>query len=298
MQGIPPYDYFRFYYQLHKDVDAELLKVYNTLRQSRFFDDTIIVFTSDHGDLLGAHRYMHQKWYQAYDEALRVPLIISNEQLFPVPASVHSVTSHVDLLPTLLGLAGLDPDHLHEEVARGHSDARELVGRNLQQLVLGKATAVADPIYFMTDDDPSRGLNQENVFGVAYDSVIQPNHIETVIVEIAGEVWKYSRYFDNPQFWSDPEPLVGPARDVVVTVDDTPIDIPGAHQVAATKRVKFTPEADEFEMYNVTQDPMELHNLSGVPAYAAMEAHLARLLEEQREIKRLRPVSGVVPGQP
>jgi choline-sulfatase len=298
MQGVPPRDYFRFYYQLHKEVDAELMAVYNALQQSRFFDNTLVVFTSDHGDLLGAHRYMHQKWYQAYDEALRVPLIISNERLFLEPDSVHSLTSHIDLLPTLLGLAGLDPSRLQKEVAKGHSDPRDLVGRNLAPLVLGQAATVADPIYFMSDDDPSRGPNQENVFGVAYDSVIQPNHIETVIVEIDGEVWKYSRYFDNPQFWSDPDPRVGPPKDVVLTVDDKPIDIPGEHPVEATKRVKFTPEDEEFEMYNVTQDPMELHNLSGKSTYADKEAYLAGLLAEQRTRKRLYPISGAVPGQP
>ncbi|WP_231561382.1 sulfatase-like hydrolase/transferase [Nitrosococcus oceani] len=100
MQGVPPHDYFRFYYQLHKNVDDELYKAYQALQQSRFYDNTIVIFTSDHGDLLGAHRYMHQKWYQAYDEAVRVPLIISNPHLFPEPRSIDSVTSHVDLLPT------------------------------------------------------------------------------------------------------------------------------------------------------------------------------------------------------
>ena len=105
MQGIPPRDYFRFYYQLHKNVDQDMMTVYQALQQTRFFDNTIIVFTSDHGDLLGAHRYMHQKWYQAYDEALRVPLIISNASLLPAPMSINSITSHVDLLPTLAGLS-------------------------------------------------------------------------------------------------------------------------------------------------------------------------------------------------
>jgi choline-sulfatase len=148
-----------------------------------------------------------------------VPLIISNPWLFPEPASVHSVTSHVDSLPTILGLAGLDPRRLRKEVAVGHSDPQKLVGRNLKKLVFGKVTALTDPIYLMTDDDPSRGLDQENVFGVTYDWVVQPNHIETVIIEIDGEVWKYSRYLDNPQFWSDPDPLVGPVKDIVVTAD-------------------------------------------------------------------------------
>jgi choline-sulfatase len=57
---------------------------------------------------------------------------------------------------------------------------------------------------FLADDDPSRGLNQDNWTGIPYYSVIQPNHIETVIARLNGKVWKYTRYFDNPQFWSTP----------------------------------------------------------------------------------------------
>ncbi len=84
----------------------------------------------------------------------------------------------------------------------------------------------------------------------------------------------------------------------MVTVDEGPIDVPGEHPVAATKLVKYRAAPDEFEMYNVTQDPMELQNLSGTSANAAMEANLAGLLVEQTKLKRLRPVSGTVPGQP
>jgi choline-sulfatase len=298
MQGIPPHDYFRFYYQLHKNVDAEMMKVYKALRESRFFDDTLIVFTSDHGDLLGSHHYMHQKFYQAYDEALRVPLIISNPHLIPEPRSIHSVTSHVDLLPTLLGLAKENPKKLFKKVSVGHTDTVRPVGRDLKKLVLGRVPSVSDPIYFMSDDDASRGLNQENIYGIAYDSVIQPNHIEAIIVEINGDVWKFCRYFDNQQFWTDPAPIIGPAKDVVVTVDDTPIDVPGEYTVPATKRVKIDPAPDEYEMYNVSQDPMELNNLAGNPEYADMQYQLMSILDAQREEKRLSPVSGDVPGQP
>ncbi|RIL07011.1 MAG: arylsulfatase [Proteobacteria bacterium] len=298
MQAIPPEDYFRFYYQLHKNVDEELGRVYQALRRSRFFDDTIVVFTSDHGDLLGAHGYMHQKWYQTYDEALRVPLILSNRRLFAGGDDVHAVTSHVDLLPTLLGLCDLDPAELLPEASVGHSDALPPVGRDLSALALGRVESVHDPIFFMTDDDPSRGLDQENVYGIAYDSVIQPNHIEAVIVELDGVVWKYSRYFDNVQYWSDPAPLLEPAKDVVITVQPSDPSVPGERSVPATERVKFVARPEEREMYDVTNDPLELRNLAGDPAWAAMELRLARLLDEQRAAKRLVPRSGDVPGQP
>ena len=39
-------------------------------------DDTVVVFTSDHGDLLGAHGGLKQKWFNAFDEAIRVPLLV------------------------------------------------------------------------------------------------------------------------------------------------------------------------------------------------------------------------------
>ena len=69
--------YRRFYHYLHKVVDAEIGRVLEALRRSPFFENTIIVFTSDHGELLGAHGGLHQKWFNMYEETVRVPLLIS-----------------------------------------------------------------------------------------------------------------------------------------------------------------------------------------------------------------------------
>jgi choline-sulfatase len=77
-----------------------------------------------------------------------------------------------------------------------------------------------------------------------------------------------------------------------------PSDDPGTTTVLYTRSVKKTPLPDEFEMYNVTADPMELANLYNVPAFASQQATLAQLLAQQRSQKRLAPVSGSVPGQP
>jgi choline-sulfatase len=293
--------YFRLYYQLHWNVDIQLGRVYSALRQTRFFENTIVVFTSDHGELLGAHGGMHQKWYQAYDEALRVPLIISNPGLFPQPKSQSLPTSHIDIVPTLLGLAGLEAESLRQTLAESHSEARSLVGRDLSPLVLGQtpAEAVEAPVYFMTDDDPSRGNDQQNFVGIAYDSVVQPNHIECVITRLNGSLWKYTRYFDNPQFWSKPgTPGSQNVKDVVLKPIPPQPEPPGEIVVAYTKRTKYQPEPEEFEMYNLTLDPLELDNLAGSPRHARAEATLRGLLSEQCAQKRLTPSSGAVAGQP
>jgi arylsulfatase A-like enzyme len=68
--------YRRLYYYLHKLVDKAIGRILEALEQSGMADDTVVVFTSDHGDLVGAHGGLMQKWYNAYDEAIRVPLMV------------------------------------------------------------------------------------------------------------------------------------------------------------------------------------------------------------------------------
>lgn len=292
-------DYSRLYYQLHKDVDEQMGKVYAQLQNTRFFENTIVVFTSDHGDLLGAHGGLHQKWYTAYEEALHIPLIISHPLWHKNAVSTDMLTSHVDILPTLLGLAGLDRESLRQQMQGAFTDARPLVGKDISAAIRGQAAPgdLDAPIYFMTDDDPSRGLNQQNLIGLSYAAVTQPNHIETVIARLGGSLWKYSRYFDNPQYWSSPGiPGERGVQDVVNLELGNKND-PGVYPVAFRKQVKLAPEPEEFELYNLAQDPMELVNLAGSEALAGVEAQLKTLLAQQSAAKRLGPISGAVPGQ-
>jgi hypothetical protein len=199
----------------------------------------------------------------------------------------------------LLGLAGLDSEGLRQQMEGEFSDARAPVGKDVSGVVRGLVApeALDGPIYFMTDDDPSRGLNQENLIGLSYASVAQPNHIETVVVRHEGALWKYSRYFDNPQYWSSPGvPGERGVQDEVAQQLGLSND-PGVYPVVYRKQVKVVPEPEEFELYNLTRDPMELVNLAGRDVVAEIEAQLKALLARQSAVKRLTPISGVVPGQ-
>ena len=69
--------YRRLYHYLMKLVDAAIMRILDALDASGMADDTVVVFTSDHGDLLGAHGGLLQKWHNAYDEAIRVPMLVS-----------------------------------------------------------------------------------------------------------------------------------------------------------------------------------------------------------------------------
>lgn len=288
----PPIEIYRkFYYYLQKLSDEHIRQVYERLRNSPFFENTVVIYTSDHGDLLGAHGGMHQKWHSAYEEAIHVPLIISNPRHVKDPRSVETLSSHVDLIPTLLALAGADQREVQEVAARDHCEVRPLVGRDLSALVRGDGTEppTSQPIYYMSDDEVSEGQSQFNpATGQFYHSVVQPNHVETVIAVLRGpdgaeDVWKYSRYFDNPDFWTSPGQY-----DVIHLGDE--------------QQTRTEPTPDEYEMYNLTLDPLEETNLchpsNQTEETRLREKELQALLAEQNAAKRLTPSNKTAPGLP
>ncbi|CAB4921183.1 unannotated protein [freshwater metagenome] len=296
----------RFYYQLQKEVDDQVGRVIRALTQDRnAYQDTVVVYLSDHGELLGAHGGMFQKWHNAYDEVLKVPLMFHNPKLFPQAVSSSALTSHADLLPTMLGLAGIDQKKALRSLTQSHTQATALPGRDLSGFLLGEDALIAPaPVFFMTDDAPFTGAKQVSWKGAMYPSVAQPSSLETVVAMmptgVGGilEQWKYTRYWDNPQFWTSPN------QQNVETIIAGSLTTPGAKTATTTVTSlaptagQIAPPADQIECYNVTIDPTELRNLADDRASAITVAALRVLLDQQRATKRLVPVTSSVSAVP
>lgn len=92
------------YYASVAFLDAQVGKVLNTLKEEGLEENTIVIFTSDHGFHLGEHRF----WMKVslHEESARVPLIIKVPG--KEPAVCHSFSELLDLYPTVAELAGLD----------------------------------------------------------------------------------------------------------------------------------------------------------------------------------------------
>ncbi len=127
--------YRQLYYSLQKQADQEMKKVFQALQNSIFYEDTIVIFLSDHGELLGAHGGLFQKWYNTYEESIHVPCIMHSPMLFSGRQGTDMLTSHVDVLPTMLGIAHINQEKIQEKLRGDHTEVHPLVGRNLSPLL-------------------------------------------------------------------------------------------------------------------------------------------------------------------
>jgi len=96
------------YYRMVEDVDQQVGRVLETLRRMGQEDQTLVVFTSDHGEGFGAHRLTGKMMF--YEEEAAVPLIISWKGVTAAGRMDRNhLVSTLDVLPTLCDYAGVQP---------------------------------------------------------------------------------------------------------------------------------------------------------------------------------------------
>ncbi len=113
------------YCRLTEMVDKEIGTLLDALREAGMEDNTLIVFTSDHGDMDSAHKMEHKS--VLYEEAVRIPFIMSYRGVIAEGKvdDTHLVSNGLDLLPTLCDYAGIEtPEGMN--------------GRSLRALAQGK----------------------------------------------------------------------------------------------------------------------------------------------------------------
>ncbi len=97
------------YMRLTERVDAQIAIVMNALKKSGQLENTIVIFTSDHGDHDASHKLEHKTIL--YEEAANIPFIISYPSMKQkgIVDNEHLVSNGLDLLPTLCDFAGIKP---------------------------------------------------------------------------------------------------------------------------------------------------------------------------------------------
>lgn len=277
--------YRDLYYRLHAEVDTPLDRVRKAVTEGGS-TNAVLVRTSDHGELLGAHGGLHQKWFNLYDEATRIPMIIARVGAGATAAAEVSEvpTSHVDLVPTLLSAAGLDVAAITDTLREQFTEVHPLPGHDLMPLVVDPAAG--DPsraVYLMTRDNMLEG--DSGLSGLAHRLGRTSNPPPPLRIQVAAHVgssfegvvarvgasdggadhlWKLVRSFDDPATWTEP----------------------GTRHLAANGLAgpehRTVPVPEQWELYDLDADPTESVNRWDDLSTAAAFAHLrVRLVEEQ-----------------
>jgi len=144
------------YCRLTEMVDKEIGIVLDALRQAGLEDNTLVVFTSDHGDMDSAHKMEHKS--VLYEEAVRVPFIMSYKGSIPagVVDETHLVSNGLDLLPTVCDYAGIKTPEV-------------LSGRSLRPLAEGKDVEQWRD-FIVTESQNGRMLRTKRYKYCIYDS--------------------------------------------------------------------------------------------------------------------------------
>jgi arylsulfatase A-like enzyme len=207
------------YWGMTTRIDDLFGELMDALDSSPLRDNTVVIFTSDHGDYVGDYG-LTEKWASGLQDCLlRIPLIIR----LPGVAGgrrVAALTEQIDFFPTVMELAGLEPQHTH-------------FGRSLLPLVRGETDEHRDAVFAEGGHLPSESHTPEPIFpkegpfSIYHEKTRIQNEDHTSIAKatmVRTEKWKYvARMAGREELYdleSDPGELVnriddGGLRDVV-----------------------------------------------------------------------------------
>jgi len=100
-------DYLRRYWAYCSYIDQQVGRVLNALHETRQWHNTIILFTSDHGDMNASHGMIYKLGYCGYEELFLVPAILSIPGTSKPGSHTNAMVSNIDFLPTLLEAVGI-----------------------------------------------------------------------------------------------------------------------------------------------------------------------------------------------
>ncbi len=139
-------EWMRVYYAMTANLDDNIGRLLDSIREMGLDQNSIIVFTSDHGELFGAHGRRAKNIF--YEEAVRVPFLIKWKNHLEEGVRRDFVFNTVDIMPSLLSLMGLSiPD--------------EVEGTDLSRCILGESDTEKGALMMCTGPTAVFGDGQE-----------------------------------------------------------------------------------------------------------------------------------------
>ncbi len=145
--------YIAYYYALVSEIDYHCGRVLSQLDAMGLAEDTIVIYSSDHGDFVGSHGMVEKcaVGHNVYEDTLRVPLIFHWPGKFEKGRSSDGLAELIDLYPTLLDLTGISRP----------GGGYDLPGRSLVPVLTGGKSAAREYVF-------SENWSQATIIGQRY----------------------------------------------------------------------------------------------------------------------------------
>ena len=134
------------YYGAITGVDTEFARLLKALDETGQAEDTIVIYTSDHGEMMGSHGRMQKQ--VPFEESARVPFMVRYPGVTPRAGKSDALFAAVDIYPTLCGLAGI-------------AAPKHCVGRDHSAVMRGEKIKEAEMVFLMNQVEGDAGGSDE-----------------------------------------------------------------------------------------------------------------------------------------
>ncbi|MDP7131464.1 MAG: sulfatase-like hydrolase/transferase, partial [Planctomycetota bacterium] len=181
------------YYAMIKLVDDQLGRILDCLKKTGQLDNTIVIFTSDHGETLGDHGLI-QKGCRFYEGLVRVPLIISWPGRFQAGLRCSGLTELADIAPTLLEAAGLPvPSEMHGRSLMPYLKGEEDGGR-IREFARCEYYSALDSSFCHAKDDTYATMIRDE----RYKLVLYHGHDLGELYDLEEDPDEFNNLWDEP----------------------------------------------------------------------------------------------------
>lgn len=201
-------------------LDAQVGRLLEVLERRDLRRDTVVVFLSDHGDLLGDHGLLNKGPFH-FESLLRVPMIWSWPDRFP-PRRTAALASLLDVVPTLLELTGCNA--LAAGPREGvQAQPPELPGTSLRPVLEGRSDAVQSAVVVENDED-YLGLRLRTLITAGAKVTTYTDHDGPVphgeLFDLADDPYELHNRWRDPAYADRKAELIAGLHHALVRTDD------------------------------------------------------------------------------
>ncbi len=201
-------------------IDDQVGRILHTLDALGLSGDTIVLFMSDHGDMMGDHWLLNKGPFH-FEGLLRVPLIMRYPGHFPAGRVVDAPVSLLDYVPTLLDLCGATlPEGAVPPVAEAPRMLSALPGQSLAPLLRGETDTRKRAVLVENDED-YLGLRLRTLITADHKLTIYADQPFGELFDLRNDPDELHNHFHDPAFREIRASLTAQLLDEIVLTDST-----------------------------------------------------------------------------